>query len=288
MNDIKLRTIIVDDKCLNNYVDPKTYKRYISPIRFGLYGDKFAAFLAELGNLFEKRLEGYKSSNTAYHGMFNDPGRTEKPFRLLFNFNYFYAVIDGGYKTNNQFRDSYIFRNQFNEICMLKVSNIGRAPFSIHNDNEVKRYIGRQLLKLIKDKPEDQVFYGTTFTNKDVILVAKLLINNRTTHKYIDDNYDKEYVDQFVGKPSQPVDPAAAEKVTAYVTQLNESAAKEVDALNKAAEEAISLIVKQLKADHSKIIEQYKHKYAEAVKDAGFINIGFNPPAITKYAQEFL
>ena len=286
MNNINLKTIIIDDKYLNNTVGPD-YKRYIAPIRFGLYGDKFAIFLAELGYLFGQRLEGYTSFITTDYCRFNDPRYTEKPFRQLFQFNYFYDVIDGGIQTNRQFWNSYIFRNQFNEICMLKVSNIGRAPFHLHHDNEVKRYIGRQLLKLIKDKPEDQSFYGTPFTNKDVILVAKLLIDNKAAHKYIDDNYDKTYVDQFVGKPSQSVDPAEAEKITAFVTQLNDSAAKEVDELNKAAEEAIGLIIKQLKADHRKIIEQYMHKYAKAVKDAGFVNIGFEPPAISKYAQAF-
>lgn len=287
MNDIKLKTIVIDDKYLNNTVGPD-YKHYVSPIRFGLYGDKFAIFLAELGYLFGRCLEGYESSNTANYCQFSDPGRTKKPFRQLFRFNYFYDVIDGGAPTNWQFLDSYIFRNQFNEICMLKVSNSDRAPFNLHHDDEVKRYIGRQLLKLIEDKPEDQSFYGTPFTVKDVILVASLLIDTNSAHKYIDDNYDKTYVDQFVGKPSQPIDPAETEKVTAFVTQLNDSAAKEVDAINKEAEEAIGLIIKQLRADHRKIVEKYMCKYAKAVKDAGFVNIGFEPPAISKYAHAFL
>lgn len=286
MNDIKLKTIIVEDKYLNNTTGPD-YKRYIAPIRFGLYGDKFSEFLVELGNLFGRPIADYQQT-TDNCGLLTINGLVHNAFKALFQFNYFYDVIDGGTSTNWQFLDSYIFRNQFNEICMLKVANIGCAPFNIHHDNEVKRYIGRQLLKLIKDKPEDQPFFGTPFTNKDVILVAKLLIDNKAAHKYIDDNYDKSYVDQFVGKPSQPVDPAEAEKFTTFVTQLNDSAAKEVDALNKAAEEAIGLIVKQLKADYRKIIEQYKFKYAEAVKDAGFVNIGFESPAISKYAQAFL
>ena len=52
MNDIKLKTIFLDDLHLNGGYDSTTHQQVQAPIRFGLYSDKFAKFMVELAAEF--------------------------------------------------------------------------------------------------------------------------------------------------------------------------------------------------------------------------------------------
>lgn len=274
MNGIELKTIFLDSAHLNGEYDPTLHCTVDTPIRFGLYSDKFAKFMVELAAEFGQNNGNQLPSDAIHYS--NDFGRSvSQTFIQLFKQKRgFFDIVPGGYYINQETTDHgrhKIFKNQFGEVCMTKATFTSLS--SCNDQEKLRHYFSRYISNLIRystntdydgKKFPDQ-FLHTSFSLRDANLIACLL-DSITNKRTLEREYSKKEIAEMVGQKIE-IDSQTAMDEEAVIDKVNKECSKEVDKLAKEAAEMIEILVNKLYRDRQVVIDKFKAK-AQALKAA--------------------
>lgn len=285
MNDIKLKTIFLDDLHLNGGYDSTTHQQVQAPIRFGLYSDKFAKFMVELAAEFGQNNGDqlpYDAIRFSYFDCY-----VSQTFVQLFQQNRgFFDIVPGGYYANREatnYGRIKIFKNQFGEVCMTKANFITLDFY--HDQEQLRHYFSRCITNLVRysvntkyNKKFPEQFLHTSFSIRDALLIICLLESNPVIGKHVmEPVFSKEEIAEMVGQKIE-IDCQTSAEEKAVIDNISKECAEEFDKLAKAATNAIKSIVDAFNRDRYALIKKFEAKVQAAKADLPHATVNTSCP----------